>query len=407
MRARAHRHQPGERRADPDVRGRLRADGVRHRRRSWPCPRTTRATTSSPRGSAWRSAAWSTAGTCPAPTTGPLVNSGRFDGHAQPRGLRARSWTGSRRRARASARSTTGCATGCSRASATGAARSRSCTATRDGIVPVPDDQLPVRLPEVEDYAPKGRSPLAAAEDWVATDLPEVRRAGAARDRHDGHLRRLVLVLPALLRPAQRPGAPGIARSLDRWMPVDQYIGGVEHAILHLLYARFFVKALNDLGLLGVKRAVRAALHPGDDHPRRGEDVQVQGQRRVAPASWCERYGADTARCYILFIGPPEHDADWQDEGVGGVHRFLSRLWTIAARRGAGGAGAGRRPAEATPLVRKAHWAIDKVTRDMTGPLRLQHGDRRRDGAGQRDLPRPRLASPRRRCASPSPRPAR
>ena len=78
-----------------------------------------------------------------------------------------------------------------------------------DGLVPVPDDQLPVELPEVEDYAPKGKSPLAAAEDWVNTTCPKCGGAGAARDRHDGHVRRLVLVLPALLRPAQRRGAVG------------------------------------------------------------------------------------------------------------------------------------------------------------------------------------------------------
>ena len=83
----------------------------------------------------------------------------------------------------------------------------------KDGLVPVPDDQLPVELPEVEDYAPKGKSPLAAAEDWVNIDLPEVRRPGAARDGHDGHVRRLVLVLPPLLRPAQRPRRRGTARS--------------------------------------------------------------------------------------------------------------------------------------------------------------------------------------------------
>ena len=120
-------------------------------------------------------------------------------------------------------RSTTGCATGCSRASATGAVRSRSSTASC-GIVAVPDDQLPVELPEVEDYAPKGRSPLAAAEDWVNTACPQLRRPGAARDRHDGHLRRLVLVLPALPRPAQRRAAvrPRGRRLLDAGRPVHR-----------------------------------------------------------------------------------------------------------------------------------------------------------------------------------------
>ena len=139
---------------------------------------------------------------------------------------------------------------------------------------------------------------------------------------------------------------------------------------------------------------------------RDGAKMSKSKGNAVSPQDYVERYGADTARCYILFIGPPEHDADWQDEGVGGVHRFLSRLWT-AAVVGRSGAGAGEQPAEATPLVRKAHWAIDKVTRDIGGALLLQHRDRGRDGARERHLPRSRDASLRTRCASRSPPPDR
>jgi leucyl-tRNA synthetase len=145
-------------------------------------------------------------------------------------------------------------------------------------------------------------------------------------------------------------------------MPVDQYIGGVEHAILHLLYARFFVKALNDLDLLGANEPF-AHLFTQGMITRDGAKMSKSKGNAVSPQDLVERYGADTARCYILFIGPPEHDVDWQDEGVGGVSRFLSRLWTIAAEVApADPSGVG-----ATPLVRKAHWAIDKVTRDMSG----------------------------------------
>ena len=174
-----------------------------------------------------------------------------------------RSSTGWSRRAGARARSTTAFATGCFRASATGAVRSRSSTATGCGIVEVPDDQLPVELPDVEDYAPKGQSPLAAVDDWVNTDLPEVRRPGPARDRHDGHLRRLLLVLPALPRPAQRRGAVRPRDPADFWMPVDNYIGGVEHAILHLMYARFFTKAFADMGMLGVQEPFASLFTQG------------------------------------------------------------------------------------------------------------------------------------------------
>jgi leucyl-tRNA synthetase len=149
---------------------------------------------------------------------------------------------------------------------------------------------------------------------------------------------------------------------LARWMPVDQYIGGVEHAILHLLYARFFMKALSDLDLLDVTEPF-ARLFTQGMITRDGAKMSKSKGNVVSPSELVDAYGADTARSYILFIGPPEHDADWQDEGVGGVHRFLSRLWTIASEVAAD---AGP-PTDASPLVRKAHWAIVKVTRDMTG----------------------------------------
>ena len=115
-------------------------------------------------------------------------------------------------------------------------------------------------------------------------------------------------------------------------MPVDQYIGGVEHAILHLMYARFFVKALADMDLLDVQEPF-ARLFTQGMITRDGAKMSKSKGNTVSPMEYVERFGADTARCYILFIGPPSDDADWQDAGVGGVHRFLSRLWTGGARR--------------------------------------------------------------------------
>ena len=131
------------------------------------------------------------------------------------------------------------------------------------GEVPVPDDQLPVRLPDRSGAGPAAEGRLAAGRrrrDWVDVDCPRCGGAGAARHRHDGHLRRLVLVLPALpARPSCDDGAVRRRRGCARWMPVDQYVGGVEHAILHLLYARFFTKVLYDLGMVDVRRAVHRA----------------------------------------------------------------------------------------------------------------------------------------------------
>ena len=123
--------------------------------------------------------------------------------------------------------------------------------------------------------------------------------------------------------------APWDREIVTRWMPVDQYIGGVEHAILHLMYARFFVKALADMDLLDVQEPF-ARLFTQGMITRDGAKMSKSKGNTSRPMEYVERFGADTARCYILFIGPPSDDADWQDAGVGGVHRFLSRLWTAA-----------------------------------------------------------------------------
>ena len=154
-------------------------------------------------------------------------------------------------------------------------------------------------------------------------------------------------------------------------MPVDQYIGGVEHAILHLMYARFFTKALADLGHLGFQEPFSALFTQGMI-TKDGAKMSKSRGNVVSPASIVERVGADTARCYILFIGPPDQDADWSYEGVEGVHRFLSRLWRLGAET-AERAGAKPGPPMWAPdpqgddlaLVRKTHWAIEKVSGDL------------------------------------------
>ncbi len=238
------------------------------------------------------------------------------------------------------------------------------------GMVPVPDEQLPVELPDIDDYTPKGRSPLAAAEEWVNTQCPSC--GGSAR-RETDTMDTFVDSSWYFLRycDASNDRAAWDPAALREWMPVDQYIGGVEHAILHLMYARFFTKALADLGHLDFQEPFQALFTQGMV-TKDGSKMSKSKGNVVSPATIVERVGADTARCYILFVGPPDQDADWSDEGVDGVHRFLGRLWRLAAetaeRAGAPVAGpaAPAEPAGADmDLLRKTHWAIDKVSGDM------------------------------------------
>ncbi len=238
----------------------------------------------------------------------------------------------------------------------------------RCGIVPVPEDQLPVLLPDIADYAPKGRSPLAAAEDWVNTTCPS---CGGPALRETDTMDTFVDSSWYFMRycDANNDDAAWDPAILQEWMPVDQYIGGVEHAILHLMYARFFTKALADLGHLNFQEPF-ARLFTQGMITREGAKMSKSRGNVISPQAYVTRYGADTARCYILFIGPPDQDADWTDTGVEGVHRFLSRLWRLAADV------ADASPDHPVPdeltagdleLLRKAHWAIDKVTHDLAG----------------------------------------
>ena len=236
------------------------------------------------------------------------------------------------------------------------------------GIVPVPQSDLPVILPDIEDYAPKGRSPLAAAEDWVNVACPS---CGAPAKRETDTMDTFVDSSWYFLRycDARNDTAAWDPAVLAEWMPVDQYIGGVEHAILHLMYARFFCKALADLGHLSFQEPF-AALFTQGMITRDGAKMSKSRGNVVSPQTIVSRYGADTARAYILFIGPVEQDADWSDDGVEGVHRFLGRLWRLAAEVAESSEPA---PPPASPvgadleLLSKTHWAIAKVTHDLDG----------------------------------------
>jgi leucyl-tRNA synthetase len=155
-------------------------------------------------------------------------------------------------------------------------------------------------------------------------------------------------------------------------MPADQYIGGVEHAILHLMYARFFTKAMADQGMLSAQEPF-ASLFTQGMITRDGAKMSKTRGNVVSPSDYVSRYGADTARTYVCFTGPPDRGGDWVDEGVEGVHRFLARLWRLAGEVAGHSVDPGRAGREwqrgtsgaARELVQKANWAIDKATRDF------------------------------------------
>jgi leucyl-tRNA synthetase len=239
----------------------------------------------------------------------------------------------------------------------------------RCGIVAVSESDLPVELPDVEDYQPKGRSPLAAAEDWVTTSCPSC--GGEAR-RETDTMDTFVDSSWYFLRycDARNDEAAWDPAVTGAWMPVDQYIGGVEHAILHLMYARFFVKVFADMGLLDVQEPFQALFTQGMVLGPDGQKMSKSRGNVVSPSPIVERYGADACRCYILFIGPPDQDAAWSESALAGQHRFLARVWQLGAELAGDPRGA-EQPAvpngDALVLVRKANWAIERVTGDMTG----------------------------------------
>src|SRR5260221_2929755 len=234
------------------------------------------------------------------------------------------------------------------------------------GIVPLPDDQLRVELPEVDDYAPQGRSPLAAAEDWAATECP--RCGGAARretDTMDTFVDSSWYFIGYL--DLRNESAAWDRAAADHWLPVDQYIGGVEHAILRLMSAGLFPQALADLGCLSVQEPF-ANLFTQGMITRDGAKMSKSKGNTVSPAESVARYGAAPAGTYVCFMGPPERGGDWSDEGVEGVNRFLSRLWRLCEEVEpiqAAEIDAATAEGQTREMLAKAHWAIDKVSRDF------------------------------------------
>jgi leucyl-tRNA synthetase len=200
---------------------------------------------------------------------------------------------------------------------------------SRDGIVPVPADQLPVVLPGQADLRPTGESPLASNSDFVNTTCP--RCGGPARretDTMDTFIDSSWYWWRYL---SPRNETQAIDRSItDRWCPVDQYTGGAEHAVMHLLYARFFCKALADLGLISGREPFRRLFNQGQILGADGERMSKSRGNVQDPDELVSKYGADTVRLFLMFMGPWDQGGPWSPTGIGGVSRFLNRAWTVA-----------------------------------------------------------------------------
>jgi leucyl-tRNA synthetase len=230
------------------------------------------------------------------------------------------------------------------------------------GIVPVPYDQLPVILPADVRFRSDGQNPLLHTPEFVNTTCP---KCGKPSRRETDTMDTFVDSSWYYLRYAdpRNQALPFDKSKVDYWMPVDQYTGGIEHAILHLLYSRFFMKALFDAGMVSVDEPFMALFTQGMIH-RNGFVMSKSKGNGITPDDMVQRYGADTGRVYELFIGPPDQDAEWNDRGVDGVARFLNRVWRLIVGE-EDEVVAGVAAVSSEDLTRKLHETIDKVTRDV------------------------------------------
>jgi leucyl-tRNA synthetase len=243
----------------------------------------------------------------------------------------------------------------------------------KDGVVAVPDDQLPVRLPENVTLTGQGQSPLAGVPEFVNTKCPKC--GGPARRETD--------TMDTFMDSSwyfyrytdpHDDCAPFDKAKAAYWFPIDQYIGGIEHAILHLIYSRFFCKVMYDLGLVTHREPVKRLFSQGMVL-KDGAKMSKSKGNVVGAIDMAEKYGCDTARMYSLFAAPPENDLEWSETGIEGCSRFLKKVYRLIAKH------ADRlRPVEvelvsktdltnATPkekiLVRKTHQTLKRVTKDF------------------------------------------
>ena len=228
------------------------------------------------------------------------------------------------------------------------------------GIVPVPEDELPLLLPEVEDYRPKGQPPLASNEEWINVACP---RCGGPGRREADTMDTFVDSAWYFLRyvDAHNDRAPFDRELVDYWCPVSQYIGGIDHATGHLLYSRFFVRVMNEMGLLGFREPFARLFHQG--WVQQGGSKMSKSRGNVTgPDQLVDRYGADAVRVYMLFLGPADQDMEWSEAEIEGTARFLRRLWRVVHEVADRAPDAGRGD---SPLARKAHATIAKVSDDI------------------------------------------
>lgn len=234
------------------------------------------------------------------------------------------------------------------------------------GTVPVPEEQLPVMLPHDVDFKPTGESPLKYMEEFVNTTCPI---CGRPARRETDTMDTFVCSSWYYLRytDARNDKEAFAKENADHWMNVDQYIGGVEHAILHLLYARFFTKVLYDMGLVSVDEPFQNLLTQGMVLMD-GSKMSKSKGNIVSPEAIIDKFGADTARLFILFAAPPERDLEWNDQAVEGCYRFINRVWRLAydyvQSRGGENAEAGELSRKDKDMRRLVHTTIKRVTDD-------------------------------------------
>jgi len=238
------------------------------------------------------------------------------------------------------------------------------------GLVQVPDEQLPVVLPDQIEITQQGGSPLSRVPEFVNVACP---KCGAAAKRETDTMDTFVDSSWYFYRytDAKNSSAPFDPATAQYWFPIDQYIGGVEHAILHLIYSRFWTKVMRDLGLIVNDEPARRLFTQGMVI-KDGSKMSKSKGNVVSPDEMIGKYGADATRMYALFAAPPDRDLDWQEDGVAGVSRFLGRVWRLTTKFAPLARTAGDQKADAPTglslkLLRKLHQTIAKITLDFEG----------------------------------------